>query len=79
MKKLVVREIAIYLFLLIFLAIWMHYKAWIDHPLEHLKALPTSPFGMLHPLIFTFFVYIIILIVRVFIHLVRRFSAKRRF
>jgi len=74
MKKRVLREIAIYLFLLLFLAIWMHYKEWISHPLAHLQALPTAPFGLFHPFVLTFFVYIIILIVRIFIHLVRRFT-----
>ena len=76
MKKRVLKEVGIYIFLLFFLALWMHYKQWFDHPLEHLQALPSSPFGLLHPFVFTFFVYILILIVRIFIHLIKRFSEK---
>jgi len=51
----------------------MHFKEWLDHPVAHLEALPKSQFGWFHPLVFTFFVYILILIVRVFIKVVRRF------
>ena len=58
----------------------MHYQEWLDHPIEHIKALPESQFGIFHPLVFTFFVYILILIVRIFIKIAKRFietGAKR--
>ncbi len=54
----------------------MHFKALIDHPIEHFKAIDTAPLGILHPFVFTFIVYLMILIVRIFIHLVRRFVEK---
>ncbi len=76
MKQKVFKEIAIFLFLLVFLSIWMHFKEWMDHPLAHLQALPQSQFGPFHPIVFTFFVYILILIVRIFIKLARKFIDK---
>lgn len=72
MGKIIKRELGIYLFLLIFLCVWMHYKELLSHPIEHFKHLPEAPFGLLHPLLFTFAVYCMILIVRVFIHFIRR-------
>ena len=74
--RVVLKEIGIYLFLLLFLSIWMHAKAWLHHPIEHLKALPSSPLGWWHPFVLTFVVYILILIVRVAIALVRRYKAR---
>ncbi len=73
MKQRVIKELAIFLFLFVFLSIWMHFKEWTDHPIEHIKSLPESQFGIFHPLVFTFFVYILILIVRIFIKIARKF------
>ena len=76
MKKTVIKEIGIYLFLLVFLCIWMHYKELATHPIEHFRALPSAPFGFLHPFVFTFIVYIAILIVRIFIKVVKRIKSQ---
>ena len=75
MKKVVLKEIGIYLFLFLFLCIWMHYKELLSHPIEHFKALPTAPFGILHPFVFTFVVYVVILIVRILIKAIRRIKS----
>ncbi len=76
MKKIIKQEVAIYLFLLLFLCIWMHAKALLHHPIEHFEAIGRAPFGWLHPFLYTFIVYILILIVRIFIKLVRKFVQK---
>jgi len=73
MKKFILKEGMIYLVLFVFLAIAMHFKACITHPLEHIKALPTAPLGTIHPLLFTFLVYLVVLIVRISIRLVKKF------
>ncbi len=70
------QEVVIYLFLLLFLCVWMHAKALLDHPIEHFEAIGRAPFGWLHPFLYTFVVYILILIVRIFIKLVRKFVDK---
>jgi len=76
MKSIVRKEIAIYLFLLLFLCVWMHYKELLDHPIAHFKALPQSPFGLWHPLLFTFVVYLLIAVVRGLIVLARRLQRR---
>ncbi len=74
--KRVLREIVIFAFLFLFLSIWMHYKEWLDHPMEHLKALPESQFGPLHPLLFTFVLYLIISFLRLVIHWIRKLQRR---
>ena len=56
------KELAIFTGIFLFLAIGMHFKEWISHPFEHLLALPNAGaygLGMIHPLIFTLFVYLV--------------------
>jgi len=58
------KELKILVFLFLFLAIAMHFGAWIDHPLAQIKALPTSPLGIWHPLFLTLIAYVVIVIIR---------------
>ena len=61
------KELTIFTGLFLFLAIGMHFKEWMSHPIEHIVALPTAGaygIGAFHPLIFTLIVYIIVLIFR---------------
>jgi hypothetical protein len=76
MKKIIVRELFVFGVLFILLALSVHYKEWLSHPIAHVEALPSSQFGVLHPLLFTLFFYILVLIVRVAIHLARKLKAK---
>ena len=51
----------------LFLAIGMHFKEWISHPVEHLMALPSAGaygIGALHPLVFTVVVYVVFVLLR---------------
>ena len=55
------KELIVFLSIFLFLAIGMHFKEWLSHPIEHIIALPKAGaygFGALHPLIFTFIVYL---------------------
>jgi len=36
------KELSIFIGLFLFLAIGMHFKEWMDHPIEHAMALPTA-------------------------------------
>lgn len=72
MGKVIKREIVIFLFLCLFLSFWMHWRAWLTHPLQLLHALDSAPYGWLHPCLFTFIVYIVIAAVRIMIIFVRR-------
>ncbi|WP_200762992.1 hypothetical protein [Nitrosophilus alvini] len=72
MKKILIKELFIYIAIFLFLAIGMHFKEWISHPVEHIKALPSSEFGPLHPFLFAFGGYIFILIIRLFVKIIRK-------
>jgi len=60
-------ELMIFLGIFLFLAIGMHFKEWISHPIEHIMALPDAGaygFGPFHPLIFTLVIYLFIGLIR---------------
>ncbi len=62
------KELSVFIGIFLFLAIGMHFKEWLSHPIDHVIALPTAGaygIGAFHPLIFTLIVYIIISIFRV--------------
>ena len=55
------KELLIFLGIFLFLAIGMHFKEWMSHPIEHIMALPSAGaygLGAVHPLIFTAIVYL---------------------
>jgi polyferredoxin len=57
------KELTIFIGLFLFLAIGMHFKEWISHPIDHIMALPTAGaygIGPFHPLIFTTALYLVI-------------------
>ena len=61
------KELMILIGIFLFLAIGMHFKEWIDHPLEHIQALPDASsygLGWEHPIVYTVLVYLIISIPR---------------
>ncbi len=61
------KELSIFLAIFLVLAIGMHFKEWIDHPVEHLTALPNAGaygIGAAHPLVFTLIVYLLFAAVR---------------
>ena len=71
------KELLIIVSILIILTIAMHYKELLTHPIEHIFDLPKSGaygLGGLHPFIFTFIIYVLILIPRFLIKLFKRNS-----
>jgi len=61
------KELMIFTGIFLFLAIGMHFKEWISHPVEHLMALPSAGaygIGALHPLVFTVVVYVVFVLLR---------------
>ena len=47
----------------LFLAIGMHFKEWMNHPIEHLTSLPHAisyGLGWEHPFVYTLVVYLIV-------------------
>lgn len=58
------KELIIFVGLFLFLAIGMHFKQWIDHPIEHLMSLPHGGAfgipGIIHPFVFTLLLYVVV-------------------
>jgi len=61
------KDLYIFIGIFLFLAIGMHFKEWVSHPISHIAALPAAGaygMGAIHPLVFTFIVYIIYVLIR---------------
>lgn len=71
------KEIFIFIGLFLFLSVGMHFKQWTSHPITHIEHLPTSQFGLFHPLYITFGVYVIVFAIRkVFGFILKLFRKK---
>lgn len=69
------KELKIFLVILVILSILMHYEEFLTYPISHILALASSGaygLGIYHPLIFTFLVYIVFLIPRVFFKIFKK-------
>ncbi len=61
------KELYIFIGIFLFLAIGMHFKEWMSHPVEHLEMLPVSGaygIGWMHPLVFSAALYLFIGVAR---------------
>ena len=71
------RELLIYFTVILVVALVWHNKQWLDHPVEHLLALPNGGAfgipGIIHPLIFGFVAYLFLWLPRLIVGL---FSKK---
>ena len=66
------KELKIFIGLFLFLAIGMHFKEWMSHPIEHIMELPSAGvygIGPFHPLIFTVALYLLVGLGRVIVNL----------
>ncbi|RUM45486.1 MAG: hypothetical protein DSY46_02865 [Hydrogenimonas sp.] len=70
------QELLIFFTLLILLALGMHFKAWINHPIAHIEALPHSTLGVWHPLYITAGVYILLTAIRILVNLIKKIVKK---
>jgi len=71
------KELYIYLFIFLLLSLLMHFEQWLDSPLNHLQNLENSGaygIGFIHPFVFTFLIYIILLILRLIAKIFRKKS-----
>jgi ABC-type multidrug transport system fused ATPase/permease subunit len=72
----VINELKIYLFLFILLALAMHFKAWLNSPIDQIKLLPSSSLGVWHPFIITLGVYIVLSLFRLIINFIKKIIKK---
>ena len=68
------KEILILIGLFLFLALGMHHKEWIADPIGHVNNLENAGaygVGLIHPVVFTFAIYVILWIPRGIVRLFR--------
>lgn len=73
------KELFIFMGIFLFLAIGMHFKEWVSHPISHIVALPAAGaygLGALHPFIFTLMIYIIFVLFRSIYKGIKRLVSK---
>jgi len=61
------KELIVFISIFFVLTIIFHYKEFLEYPIIHILSLPTSGaygFGIFHPIVFTFIVYILLWILR---------------
>ncbi len=61
------KELSVFIGVFLFLAIGMHFKEWLSHPIEHIMALPNAisyGLGWEHPFVYTIVIYLLVWIVR---------------
>ncbi|MBT3280803.1 MAG: hypothetical protein HOF69_06515 [Campylobacteraceae bacterium] len=72
------KELNIYIGIFLFLAIGMHFKQWIDHPVEHLLNMSSGGAfgvpGIAHPFVFTLIIYLVVYLLR---SVVKMFSKSK--
>ncbi len=72
----VVRELLIFFGIFAILAFAVHFKAWLDHPIQHIESLPASSMGVWHPVFLSLIAYLIVVIIRGAIYLFKKMFAK---
>ena len=69
------KELKIFIVILVVLTLVIHYKEFLEYPLQHLKNFPNSGaygLGIFHPLVFTAIVYILVLLPRMIIRFFKK-------
>lgn len=70
------KEGIFFFILFLFLAIGMHFDAWMHYPIKHIHNLDSSSLGIWHPLFMTFIIYLLIGIGRSVILLWKKLKNK---
>ena len=74
------KELYIIIGIFLFLAIGMHFKEWMSHPVEHIEMLPSAGaygIGWSHPLVFTLAIYFIVGVVRLSMNAMEKVFKKK--
>jgi len=66
------KDLKVFIGIFLVLALGMHFKAWTEHPLEHIESLFTQGWFGLHPLVITLAVFLVYVAFRALIRVVKR-------
>lgn len=73
------KQLSLFLGVFLFLAIGMHFKEWLGHPVDHLMALPSAGaygLGVVHPLVFTFAGYLLLVLLMALGRMVKKIFSR---
>jgi len=73
------KQLSLFLGVFLFLAIGMHFKEWLGHPIDHLMALPSAGaygLGVVHPLVFTFAGYLLLVLLMALGRMVKKIFSR---
>ena len=66
------KDLKIFIGIFLVLALGMHFKAWMEHPVEHVQSLFTQGWFALHPLVITLVVFLLYVLIRVIVRFLKR-------
>ena len=66
------KDLKIFIGIFLVLALGMHFKAWMDHPVEHVQSLFTQGWFALHPLVITLAVFLLYVLIRAIVRFLKR-------
>lgn len=66
------KDLKIFIAIFLVLALGMHFKEWMDHPLGHIESLFTQGWFSLHPLLIALAVYLLFVMIRSMVRFFKR-------
>jgi len=74
--RVIVRELISFAVIFVLLSLLVHFKAWIDHPVEHIKNLSNSSLGLWHPLVLSLVVYVLVAVIRAMSYFIKKYTNR---
>ncbi len=72
----VIRELLIFSGIFVLLAFVVHFRAWLDHPVQHIESLPASSMGVWHPVFLSLIAYLIVVVIRGAVFLLKKMLVR---
>lgn len=66
------KDLGIFILIFVLLALGMHFKEWMDHPIEHFESLFTQGWFGLHPLVIALAVFLLFVMLRGIVRFFRK-------
>lgn len=65
------KEILIFLIIFLISSLIVHFDSWVNTPISHISNLSAHPLSI-HPILYTLFIYIVVLVLRGILLLIKR-------
>ena len=67
-----IKDLKIFIGIFLVLALGMHFKAWTEHPVEHVQSLFTQGWFALYPLVVTLVVFLLYVLIHAIVRFLKR-------